>query len=125
MENDTFLISAHHHKTFTTYGHAEVNTTKEQFLWLKIYIEKVPPQMQPQRSNVFVTWTGKEMVSGQISRQMALAWNKAGIFDERGVTKNVTGTTSGKSTCTGIRNNETGNYQHVFGLMTHSSANCK
>lgn len=93
MENDTFLISAHHHKTFATYGHAEVNTTKEQFLWLKIYIEKVPPQMQPQCSNVFVTWTGKEMVSGQISRQMALAWNKAGIFDERGVTRNVTGTT--------------------------------
>ena len=77
MENDTFLISAHHDKTFATYGHAEVNTTKEQFLWLKIYIEKVAPQM----------------VSGQISRQMALAWNKAGIFDERGVTRNVTGTT--------------------------------
>ena len=77
MENDTFLISAHHDKTFATYGHAEGNTTKEQFLWLKIYIEKVAPQM----------------VSGQISRQMALAWNKAGIFDERGVTRNVTGTT--------------------------------
>ena len=44
-----------------------------------IYAQQCRPQIKPLVQNVFVTWSGKNIASGSISRQLCSVWQKMGI----------------------------------------------
>ena len=102
---DSFYeIMVRKHKTFYAYGPATITLTKTEFGWMKTFVEKVRRQVNPTCENVFLSWTGHVMESGQISQRINQLWLKAGIFEHPPV-KNISCNIIRKSTSTGIRYN--------------------
>ena len=92
------------HKTFYAYGQPTIILSETEFGWMNIFVEKVRSQGNPTCENVFLSWTGHVMESGQISQRINQLWLKAGIFQHPPV-KNISCNIIRKYTSTGIRYN--------------------
>ena len=64
--NDHYIMHVLDHKTVKTAGPAMITLTPEQFALLQIYITKVRSRIRATVSNVFVSWTGLKLESGQV-----------------------------------------------------------
>ena len=115
-----FVIKVWKHKTVKKYGPANVTLIPRAYEMLKIFVQKVRPQLHCKCSNVFLSWSGAALTSGDISKRLHILWCRAGIFDDSLPVKNITCNIVRKSTSTGLRVNETGCYQEAADLMTHS-----
>ena len=67
-----------------------------------------------------LSWVGKPMGSGAISRQIHTLWCKAGIFSEGNNPKKLSCNITRKSASTGVHKAQPGMKGDVAGLMTHS-----
>ena len=88
-------------------------------------ILKVRPQLHCKCSNIFLSWSGTALTSGDISKRLHILWCRAGIFDDSLPVKNITYNIVRKSTSTGLRVNETDCYQEAAALMTHRLSTAK
>ncbi|XP_057311987.1 uncharacterized protein LOC130649709 isoform X2 [Hydractinia symbiolongicarpus] len=112
-------ISVKQHKTAYAYGPATITMSEIEFGWLKLFTDKIRPQVKPKCRNVFLSWTGSAMTSGQISLRIHQLWAKADLFGNVPI-KNLSCNIIRKSTTTGIRGKGMGMNQEVADLMCHS-----
>jgi len=77
------VVSVAQHKTAHCYGPAKICLSAMHFAWLKCYVSVFRPVVCHEDSNnVFLTWNGESMSSGQVSRAVQSAWSKAGIGND-------------------------------------------
>lgn len=122
QEDGKWLVEVWDHKTVEHYGPAKVILTAENYELLKIYVIRARPQTSPKFENVFVTWSGSKINSGDVSKRLHLAWKKAGNFENKEVPKNLTVNIIRKSTSTGLRENKSKFTAEVANLMAHSKS---
>ena len=114
-------ISVWNHKTFNTYGPAKISLRPDEFLWLKTFIDVARSQINSAKvENVFLSWSGNAMKSGDVSKRLHTLWCNAGIFEDHAIPKNLSCNIIRKSTSTGLRESNTGCYQEAADLMAHS-----
>ena len=76
MEGDLIRIKVKKHKTAREYGPAKLYFSKTIFEYLKIFVDAVRcPQ-------VFLSFTGQQMASGAISKQINAMWQRAGVYGD-------------------------------------------
>ena len=114
-----YLLYVKKHKTAYKFGPATVSFNDTEYRWLRTYVQKLRPLTKPQSNSLFLSWSGKQMDSGQISNRINALWKKGGVFDNS-PHKNICCNIIRKSISTGIREIGTGKYQEVAHLMTHS-----
>ena len=116
----SYQIRVKNHKNYAHFGPAITVLDPAQFNYLRLFVEKLRPQVNPINDNIMLSWSGRKMRSGAVSKQLHSLWSKAGIFDNKVITKKLSCNIVRKSTSTGLRETKTGNYQEVADLMTHS-----
>ena len=114
-----FYIGVKQHKTFYAYGPAILAHKPDEYSSLSLYVNKVRPLVNRQCKNLFISWTGNYMDSGQISLCVHHVWEKAEIFTEEPV-KKLCCNIIRKSTSTGLREIKSIHLQEVADLMMHS-----
>jgi len=76
---DQHVVSVAQHKTAHCYGPAKICLSATHFAWLQSYVSVFRPVVcQKDGGKVFLSWHGESMSSGQVSRAVQSAWNKAG-----------------------------------------------
>ena len=120
VKDDGFYrIPVRNHKTFSSYGPANIVLSKQEFDWLLLFIKKARPFTQPKCNNVFLSWSGKQFTSGQVSDRLNNMWCRENIFQENPI-KKLTCNHIRKSASTGIREKKIGGEQEAADLMAHS-----
>ena len=123
LEKDVVEIGVWNHKTVNYYGPAKITLNAEGYSWLQIFVTSARKQLHNIKdSNVFLSWSGSAMKSGDVSKRIHTLWCKAGIFDNRDLSKNLSCNIIRKSTSTGMRESGTGKYQEIADLMAHSKS---
>ena len=120
INNSMVEIKVWKHKTLDTYGPAQIMLTPQEFKWLEVFAKYARAQVPVGCNNVFVSWNGGAMKSGDVSKRLHKLWLNAGNFENRILPKNLSCTIVRKSTSTGIRTSNTGKYQEAADLMAHS-----
>nr|XP_047123713.1 uncharacterized protein LOC124806670 [Hydra vulgaris] len=101
------MINVWDHKTVSTYGPARVTLNSIEFEWIEVFVNHVRTKLPAIHSDkVFLSWSGKEMSSGDISGRLHSLWVKAGNFDGRFVPKKLSANIVRKTTSTLVRNSE-------------------
>ena len=113
-------LNVWNHKTADAYGPAIIMLKPNEYVWLKTFINCARSQLESKSENVFLSWCGKPMKSGDISKRLHHLWCKAGIFDDLEIPKRLSCTIIRKSTSTALRECQTGHYQDAADLMAHS-----
>ena len=120
--NDRMVeVKVWEHKTVASYGPAKIVLSLEEYDWLKIFVKHARSQLHEIMSDkVFLSWNGASMKSGDVSKRLHNLWCKVGIFDDRQIPKHLSCNIIRKSTSTGLRESNAGNYQAAADLMAHS-----
>lgn len=77
-----YVISVSDHKTAATHGPAKVVLTQIIYSWLSVYVNDFRPfvmESGKESGNVFLSFRGEAMSSGQISKALQSVWGKAGL----------------------------------------------
>jgi len=77
-----YVVSVAEHKTATTYGAAKVVLTPSLHQYMTVYCVKFRSQVVPANntpSELFLSWNGLPMTSGQITRCLQSVWHRAGL----------------------------------------------
>ncbi|XP_065680802.1 uncharacterized protein LOC136094737 [Hydra vulgaris] len=119
LVGDFYELYVCKHKTFNSHGPAVITLTPIEFKWMQIYVKKVRPLVETSVRNVFISFSGNEMDSGQISNRLNSLWVKSGIFEQDSITRQLSCNLIRKATATGIRNENLGHYKEVANLMGH------
>ena len=69
-EGDLIRIKVKKHKTAREYGPAKLYLSKTIFEYLKIFVDAVRSQLPGNSPQVFLSFTGQQMASGAISKQI-------------------------------------------------------
>ena len=85
----SMIISVKSHKTADTHGPVCIVLSPTLFSYLQIYVNKVRSHVEKtdgtadskkrDEANVFLSWTGAKLESGQISTAINAAWQKGGM----------------------------------------------
>jgi len=79
----SYVVSVTNHKTAWLYGPAKVVLTPVLYSWLSIFVKYVRIQITKRTTGcaqyLFLSWTGQQLESGQITRAIQASWNKAGL----------------------------------------------
>ena len=121
QDDETWIIRVTNHKTFASHGPAMVVLVPWLYESLETFVKYVRPKTHPECANVFVSWCGKSMESGAISRQIHSLFVKAGALPED-APKNMSCNIIRKSVSTEIRNKNAGNLKESADLMAHALA---
>ena len=76
------IISVRDHKTAYCHGPAKVVLSLTVYGWLHTYYMHFRPLVCTKTKNdphVFLSWNGERLTSGQVTRAVQSAWNKAGL----------------------------------------------
>ena len=95
---------------------------KELYQDLEIYIHKIRSQINSDVNNVFITYYGKILESGGISKQINSVWQKAGVYGDNPppVKKNITANIFRKSGSTATEEMQGDEVMYVDSLLCHS-----
>lgn len=116
-----WLIEVWDHKTVQHYGPAKLLLSQKHFRLLKIFVNNVRTQTNPRFENVFLSWSGNRLVSGDVSKRLHLSWEKAGNFSNRQIPKNLSANIVRKSTSTGLREKNSQFLKEAAVCMAHST----
>ena len=116
-----WLIEVWDHKTVQHYGPAKLLISPKHYQLLKIFVDKVRTQTNPRFDNVFLSWSGNRLVSGDVSKRLHISWEKAGNFLNREVPKNLSANIVRKSTSTGLREKNSQFLKEAAVCMAHST----
>ena len=67
-------------KTLDTYGPAQIILKPQEFKWLEIFAKYARAQVPVGCNNVFLSWNGGAMKSGDVSKRLHKLWLNAGKF---------------------------------------------
>jgi len=84
LVDDQHVISVGDHKTAASYGPAKIVLSPTLHSWLVIFADKIRCPLVPANSQVrelFISWHGESMTSGQITKCIQSACRKAGLGD--------------------------------------------
>lgn len=119
-DNGRMLIDVWDHKTVENFGSAKVLLSKENYRLLKLFVDLARTQTSPKCNAVFLSWAGKKLSSGDVSKRLHLSWERAGNFENRRIPKNLTANIVRKSASTGLRERNCEHLTEAANLMTHS-----
>lgn len=75
------VVTVFQHKTLETHGPVNVVLTETIHKWMKIFVasmrHRIPGVSPRDDSNLFLTWSGKDMSSSMVSSQINSCWQKA------------------------------------------------
>jgi site-specific recombinase XerD len=113
------VISVQEHKTAWKYGPAKLVVTAMVMSWLRIFIRHVRPQVLEGKMNegerhLFLSWTGEQLSSGQISKSLQTIWKRAGLGED------ITCTLVRKSAVTAVHEHQPALKANLAGLMCHA-----
>ncbi|XP_057305349.1 uncharacterized protein LOC130642277 [Hydractinia symbiolongicarpus] len=101
------------------------NLTLEEFGKRKL-IFSLRPQVPGQANQVFVSWNGKPLESGSVSKQIHSIWTRSGVYDGFEMPKgNINTTIIRKSITTRVHDQQPDNAQPVADLLAHSLSTAK
>ena len=122
----SMIICVKSHKTADTHGPACVVLSPTLFSYLQIYVNKVRSQVEKtddttdskkrDEANVFLSWTGAKLESGQISTAINAAWQKGGMQGH------VTSTLFRKSAVTNVHSRHKEMKSNLADLMAHKES---
>ena len=108
VEGDYIHIKVKNHKTRKDYGPAKVYFQPHVFSYMKIFVDNVRTLIPDSVLSkvVFVSFNGKAMESGAISKQLNSVWRRAGVYQDMKVApkRNMTTTMFRKSISTEVAN---------------------
>ena len=120
-EGDLIRIKVKKHKTARVYGPAKLYLQNHVFRYLKIFVEKIRPQIIGSSPYAFVSFNGVQMTSGQISKQINATWQRAGVYGDMKVpNRNVSCTILRKSASTAVLEHNPEVSKDVADLLAHS-----
>ena len=68
------------HKTSHVHGPARIVLNSKLKSWLSTFVEVMRPQIASATTgNVFLSWNGKEMISGHITKAVQSVFKKSGV----------------------------------------------
>ena len=118
----SWVLKVWKHKTFAHYGTCEVVLTDRTKRWIDVFIEKI--RVKTKDEHVFVSWSGKDMQSGAVSRQIHSLWVRSGIFSaDKQRPRNISATIIRKSVVNAVRRDATTttkDHLNVASAMKHS-----
>lgn len=121
LDETTCTINVRHHKTRYTHGSATVCIPLQLARLLDIYVTRIRPQISTTCENIFVTWNGKALEAGSVSRQINSVWSRSGIYTGSETKKvNMSTTLIRKSVTTAVHDEDHENAQPVADLLAHS-----
>lgn len=115
-----WIIDVWNHKTVETYGPAKVILSEDNFNILKTYIDFARIQTNPRCNEVFLSWSGRKVKSGDISKRLHLLWERVGNFENKIIPKNLSSNIVRKSASTGLRESKSAHIDDAANLMAHS-----
>jgi len=77
-----YVVSVADHKTAYSYGPAKIVLTPTLHSWIDLYAQKLRPSIittEAAPEQLFLSWNGEALTSGQITRAVQSIWNKAGL----------------------------------------------
>ena len=85
----SYVVSVTDHKTAYSYGPAKIVLSPSLHSWVNAYVEKLRSAIVSSLSpeNLFLTWNGEALVSGQVTRAIQSIWKKAGLGSQ--ITSNL------------------------------------
>ena len=121
---ESVIISVKNHKTADTHGPACVVLSPSLFSYLEIYVNKVRSRVDHStthdkgrdQANVFLSWNGAKLESGQISTAINAAWQKGGMEGH------VTSTLFRKSAVTNVHSRHHEMKSNLADLMAHKES---
>jgi len=114
--DDQYIICVKDHKTSYRYGCARIILNAMHYSYLKVYVTKIRSQVADSSSKqVFLTFTGEKMLSGQITRGIQSLWKKAGM------SKPITATIVRKTAVSSIHQNHPNLKDSLADLMCHQT----
>jgi len=85
-----YVVSVAEHKTSVTYGAAKIVLSPTLHHYVTVYCKDIRPQVlssQNSANELFLSWCGAGMNSGQITKSVQRVWSKAGLGE--GITLNI------------------------------------
>lgn len=114
------IIRVRHHKTFRKHGYAHICIPIQTFNFMKIFM-KLRERISCSCDNVFVTWRGKPMTSGGVSKQINSIWKRSGVYgDNPPPKKNIGTTVIRKSVTSLVHEHHVDEALPVADLLAHS-----
>ena len=121
------IISIKSHKTADTHSPACIVLSPTVYWYLQIHVNKVRSQVEKtedntgskkrDEGNVFLSWTGAKLESGQISTAINAEWQK-----RRGMQGHVTSTLFQKSAVTNVHSQRKEMKSNLPNLMAHKES---
>jgi len=77
-----YVVSVDDHNTSGSYGAAKVVLTGALHSWVAVYAKDIRAQVVSHKAvthNMFLSWNGESLTSGQITRAVQSIWRKTGI----------------------------------------------
>ena len=127
LKDGKHIIRVMKHKTIRKHGPALLCVTDILYRHLKLFIEKIRSQVASDLPNVFVSYYGKALNSGAISKQINSTWQRAGVYGDNKppLKKNISSNIFRKSGSTIIEDENPEGARYVASLLTHSEATSK
>ena len=123
--NGKFVVQVAKHKTQNTHGPAMVVLSEEIYSYLANFIKFVRSSVITDCNEVFLSFFGKPLASGAISKQVNSLWQKAGVYGDEPPNKNISANIFRKSGSTAIEEHNPAASKYVSSLLSHSEQTSK
>ena len=118
---ENVIIRVRNHKTFRKHGFAHVCIPSHTFQLLKLFVEKVRSCIQASCDNIFVTWKGKPLNSGAVSKEINSTWKRSGVYgDKPPPKKNICANVIRRSVTSLVHDQQLEKALPVADLLAHS-----
>ena len=119
-EGEHYVIAVMKHKTAYAHGPARIVLSGKLKSWLSVFVEIMRPQIaSATRGNVFLTWNGKSMESGHITKAVQ------SVFKKGGMDVKVTSTSFRKAAVSTVHTDDPGLSGKLARHMAHSETTAK
>ena len=112
-QNDHYVVRVKDHKTASTHGPARLVLNEALYSWLDIYERKLRTKLSSTSNAFFLSWNGKPLISGHVSRAIRASWKRAGLDDP------IHCTLMRKSAVSQVHTNHNEMSVELADLMTH------
>ena len=119
-QDEYYIITVMKHKTAYVHGPARIVLNSRLRSWLSVFVDIMRPQIASATcGNVFLSWNGKEMDSGHITRAVQ------SVFKKGGMDVKVTSTSFRKAAVTAVHSGNPALSGKLARHMSHSESTAK
>ena len=124
LKDGKHIIRVMKHKIVRKHGPGLLCVSDILYRHLNLFIERIRSQVASNSPNVFVSYYGKALNSGAISKQINSTWQRAGIYGDNKppLKKNISSNIFRKSGSTIIEDENSEGARFLASLLTHSEA---